>query len=240
MDVVERTGSGCWTCYNYYTCIGRLLTWTHPFPVLHLGCQLTMNSITAQWERNDYCPPLNPEIRPKWFDVSIHSRADNTKLNSLLQPEGCVAGQMSLKAGATAYNLSLLDKLMLIQKKKHLLAYRSTENKPVCCCMCLSCSCGYVWCLSRWWCFHTPTVMNNNVVPLHHCSHAQNLGIWIWCVFVVHSGLNHTTNGNLFCSIQVCFNFYFQELILFCCRKSCLWQIKINSNNTIKFDVGLS
>ena len=60
--------------------------WTHPFPVLHLGCQLTINSTTTLCQWNDSYPPLNPEIGLKnpgrtlytdlwaWFLHSPHSK----------------------------------------------------------------------------------------------------------------------------------------------------------------------
>ena len=86
------------------TCMGRLVTWTRPFSVLHLGCLLTVSSTTTPCQWHDSCPPfLNPEIMPKSREDFIHpfsawsihssptpnprqNRQSNAKINSPRMP----------------------------------------------------------------------------------------------------------------------------------------------------------
>ena len=46
-------------------CIG-LLTWAHPFPLLHLGWQLTINSTTTLCQSKDSPPPETGAENPGW------------------------------------------------------------------------------------------------------------------------------------------------------------------------------
>ena len=73
---------------------GKIANMDTPFPVLHLGCQLTVNSTTTPCQWNESPPPLNPRksredsLNPMWvwFLHSTHtlnsSIADNPMQNS--------------------------------------------------------------------------------------------------------------------------------------------------------------